>query len=39
MITKIFYVCGRPHLAVRVATCSGRNYMNFVNRPQSQSHD
>lgn len=31
METKVYYICGRPRVAVRVATCSGGNYINFDN--------
>lgn len=31
MIKTVYYICGRPRVAVRVATCSGGNYVNFAN--------
>lgn len=39
MNTKIFYIGGRPYVAVRVATCSGKNYTNFVNPSKSSRND
>lgn len=33
---KIYTICGRPVMAVRVATCENGNYTNFT-RPKRQS--
>lgn len=30
METKVYFICGRPHTAVRVATCSNGIYTNFT---------
>ncbi len=29
METKVYFICGRPRVAVRVATCSNGVYTNF----------
>lgn len=31
MIKTVYYICGRPRVAVRVATCSDGKYVNFAN--------
>lgn len=31
METKVYFICGRPHTAVRVASCNGKTYTNYVN--------
>ena len=31
MKTTVYYLCGRPHVTGRMATCSGGNYINFIN--------
>lgn len=28
---KVYYICGRPRVAVRVATCNNGVYTNFTN--------
>lgn len=35
MITTVYYICGRPRVAVRVASCSGGNYINYANLSKS----
>lgn len=35
METKVYYICGRPRVAVKVASCSGDKYTNFIN-PQTK---
>lgn len=37
MIRKIFTICGREYVAVRVAKCSGRDYINFSTPNNSQT--
>lgn len=31
METKVYYICGRPRVAVRVASCNNGVYTNFAN--------
>ena len=31
MIRTVYYICGRPRVAVRVASCSGGKYINYAN--------
>lgn len=31
METKVYFVCGRPRVAVRVASCNSGVYTNFAN--------
>lgn len=29
MEKKVYFICGRPRIAVKVASCSNGNYVNF----------
>lgn len=31
METKVYFICGRPRLAVKVATCNNGEYINYPN--------
>ena len=35
MITTVYYICGLPRVAVRVASCTGGKYINYVNPSES----
>lgn len=39
MKTTVYFICGRPRMAVRVAACSGDKYINYVNRSKTVRHD
>lgn len=39
MERTVYYICGRPRVAVRVATCSNGKYTNFVNPSKSKNND
>ena len=35
MIRTVYYICGRPRVAVRVASCAGGVYVNYDNLSKS----
>lgn len=35
MIRTVYYIYGRPRVAVRVASCSGGKYINYANPSKS----
>ena len=35
MITTVYYICGRPRVAVKVASCSGGKYINYAHPSKS----
>lgn len=36
METKVYFICGRPRVAVRVATCNNGVYTNFTHSKRNK---